>query len=339
MLDIASLTVGMRVRVQGMDENHAAALTDVRTSLPPVVVHASTMTVIDGAHRLHAARAQGQTRIEAVLVEGDVADAFVLAVGLNARHGLPLSRADRRMAVARLLQYHPEWSDRRIAMVVGVSPKTVGAVRKDPTEELPQSTTRIGLDGRTRRVDTADDYGRRGAGSRPAEPSMAQARSSRPDTPIGSTSLAPEAGALAAIHALSRQLQELREQLETSLAAGPAGHTPTPPCAAGSECASTPSASLGTDRGVADPQPPSPAHTADLARVIESLLKDPSVRGSEAGRTLLRLLLAHPMVRVGFEEIALAVPAHRRHSLAEVARKCGREWLLLASSIAGSRPQ
>jgi hypothetical protein len=29
----------------------------------------------------------------------------------------------------------PDWSDRRIAGVVGISPKTVGALRKRPTEE------------------------------------------------------------------------------------------------------------------------------------------------------------------------------------------------------------
>ncbi len=88
--------------------------------------------------------------------DGSIEDAFVLSVRLNGRHGLPLSLAERRSAAARIAGTHPQWSDRAIAAVVGLSPKTVGRVRRRSSEEIPQSNTRLGQDGRARPLRAGD---------------------------------------------------------------------------------------------------------------------------------------------------------------------------------------
>jgi hypothetical protein len=43
-------------------------------------------------------------------------------------HGLPLTLADRLAAAARIVTACPYWSDRAVAAVAGLSPKTVTAV-------------------------------------------------------------------------------------------------------------------------------------------------------------------------------------------------------------------
>jgi hypothetical protein len=55
------------------DDEHVNALTDVEDRLPPIIVHRPTMRVIDGTHRLRAAKLRGARRIRARYFEGDEA--------------------------------------------------------------------------------------------------------------------------------------------------------------------------------------------------------------------------------------------------------------------------
>lgn len=155
VMPVAVLRDQPSVRVNGVNEDHVLVLAELPGGLPPIVVHRTSLRVIDGMHRVRAARLRGDQHISAVLVDGDDAEALVLAVRLNTRHGLPLSRRDRRAAVERLLDARPEWSDRRIAAVVGVSHKTVGAVRRRSTGETAQTNTSVGRDGRARPRDAS----------------------------------------------------------------------------------------------------------------------------------------------------------------------------------------
>ncbi|MFC7843754.1 transcriptional regulator, partial [Streptomyces sp. NPDC057382] len=99
------------------------------------------MTVIDGVHRLRAVERSGATHISAVLFNGDERQAFLLAVKLNSNHGLPLSLADRKAAALHLLADFPEWSNRRLAGVVGLSDKTVAALRQRSGGDFTHPTT------------------------------------------------------------------------------------------------------------------------------------------------------------------------------------------------------
>jgi ParB-like chromosome segregation protein Spo0J len=152
---VAGLRADLGLRVSGVDHGHIAVLAALANDLPPIVVHRSSMQVVDGTHRLRAAQVRGEAEIRAVFVDGDHVDALVLAIRLNARHGLPLTRRDRELAVRRLLRARPEWSDRRIAGLSGVSHKTVGKVRQRASGEIPQSH-RLGADGRMRPRDPVE---------------------------------------------------------------------------------------------------------------------------------------------------------------------------------------
>lgn len=152
MVPIKSIVVADSPRLAGISVEHARALAEVETALPPIIVQRATMQVLDGMHRLHAATLRGQEAIEVVFFEGKSADAFVVAVQANVEHGLPLSRADRNTAAARIVRSHPQWSDRMIASIAGLSPKTVGSIRLRSSDELPQSSVRLGRDGRLRPI-------------------------------------------------------------------------------------------------------------------------------------------------------------------------------------------
>jgi hypothetical protein len=59
------------------------------------------MRVLDGMHRVRAAILRGDAVIAAVFFDGDADAGFVEAVRANISHGLPLTVADRKAAVAR----------------------------------------------------------------------------------------------------------------------------------------------------------------------------------------------------------------------------------------------
>lgn len=89
------------------------------------------MRVIDGMHRVRAAQIRGETEIRATFFVGDDSEAFVAGVRANTTHGLPLSLEDREAAARRIVELFPDWSNRAIASVSGLSDKTVGAIRDD----------------------------------------------------------------------------------------------------------------------------------------------------------------------------------------------------------------
>ena len=152
---VASLLPADSPRLKGESAEHVQVLALSEAVLPPIVVHLATRRVIDGMHRLRAARLRGDSEILVRFYDGDDEDAFIVAVERNVAHGLPLSQADRTTAAARIVRVRPQWSDRKVASVTGLSATTVGAIRRRSADASgrPEIRTRVGRDGRARPVD------------------------------------------------------------------------------------------------------------------------------------------------------------------------------------------
>jgi hypothetical protein len=154
---MARLVVKTSIREGGVNEEHVRRLMRLGGRWSPILVHEGTGVVIDGVHRVAAARLLGLVRMEATLFSGGPDEALIESVRRNVHHGLPLTLRERKWAAGRVLGVHPHWSDRRIAAICALSPKTVGRLRvpsDDPPEELPQLDTsvRMGCDNRLRPV-------------------------------------------------------------------------------------------------------------------------------------------------------------------------------------------
>jgi ParB-like chromosome segregation protein Spo0J len=141
------------LRATGLDPAHVETLAELADAWPPIVVRRADHTVIDGQHRLAAAVQLGLRRVRAVYFDGTADDAYVEFVRCNVGHGLPLGIDERRAAVRRILGTHPERSDRGIAELCGVSPKTVARMRDELGVREGRATSRVGRDGRSRPVD------------------------------------------------------------------------------------------------------------------------------------------------------------------------------------------
>ena len=118
--------------------------------LNPCVLRAKTggFYILDGWHRVLAAKALGLDRIVVTLYGGDrtytLEEARVLSATVNTAHGLRRSDADKRKAVTILLTDEPGRTNDATARLAGVSPSLVAAVRREMVDAgtltLPQTT-------------------------------------------------------------------------------------------------------------------------------------------------------------------------------------------------------
>ncbi len=156
-LPVAALRPADSPRRAGEDFGHIEMLASIEDRLPPILVHRGSKRVIDGMHRLRAAKLRGDDLIEVCWFDGTDQEAFVLAVTANTTHGLPLSLTDRTLATERIIASQPTWSDRAIAAAAGLGARTVGNIRRRIQDEagMEPVSARTGRDGRVRPVDNS----------------------------------------------------------------------------------------------------------------------------------------------------------------------------------------
>ncbi|WP_411757123.1 ParB N-terminal domain-containing protein [Streptomyces venezuelae] len=275
--------------------------------------------IIDGLHRLEAAKLCGDHSITARLVECTDAEALVLAMKANTSHGLPLSRADRMAGAERVLLAHPEWSDRAIASVTGLSAKTIAALRERSACATPPGGQRLGLDGKLRAV-SAGEGRRRAAAYIHAHPEATLREVAR-ETEVS----------LGTVHDVSARLRRgisperdgLRgagARLTLHPAERPADPPPAPPAAA---------EDLPARRPATVPAEAPPAWETVAAKVAN----DPCIRYTAGGKEFLQWMALHASDPDGWRELVGAVPAHWVGVIAPIAESVGKEWSLFAERL------
>lgn len=155
---VADLQPGPAVRRQPLDHSHVAALAELPERWPPILVSSGTMAVVDGMHRVAAARHLGLLSMRARIFEGNDHEALIEAVRANVTHGLPLRLDERTGAARQILAGSPDRSDRAIAEICGIDHKTVARLRATlaTSADSPAPVTRMGRDHRVRPVNAAE---------------------------------------------------------------------------------------------------------------------------------------------------------------------------------------
>lgn len=148
-LSLEELRPGPAVRSGPLDRRHVAALAENLDETPPVLVACPSRRLLDGHHRVAAARRRGDTDIAVTWWHGSDDEMFTIAVERNTTHGIPLSLKDRRSAAKVHLWDRPAMSDRSIAKACGLAPSTVGIIRREMTGLAAHPGTVTGLDGKS----------------------------------------------------------------------------------------------------------------------------------------------------------------------------------------------
>ncbi|ALE76906.1 hypothetical protein FRP1_29575 (plasmid) [Pseudonocardia sp. EC080625-04] len=301
MLEVRSLVLGDSPRRFGEDLEYVRMLADLDHKLPPILVHRQTRKVIDGAHRLRAAAMRGDSSIEVTFYDGAYESAFVEAVEANTTHGLPLSKADREAAARKIIKFFPQWSDRAIAKVTGLSAKKISSLRGDATRV---DAVRIGKDGRARPLDSS-------AGRLRA----AKLITAQPDASL--SAIARSSGIAVGT------VRDVREKLRR-------GEDPVPQ-------SRRKNASSEADRPIpatTESAPPREAgKTFEPTGAVQMLQRDPSLRLSLAGRKLLHVVAVTQFISDNLDSLVNLLPSHCRPVLADLARNCAYAWQTFAVEV------
>ena len=327
-LAVSRLQGDLSAREQGLDHDHVKVLAQCPDLLPPIVVHKKSLRVIDGLHRLRVAELRGQDEIDVTLFDGSEEEAFALGVLLNVRHGLPLPLGDRKAGATRILLTNPDWSDRFVASLVGLSRKTISNIRRSSTGDGCQLNERIGRDGRARPIDPVG--GRRRA---------AEVLAENPELSL--RELARAAGISVST------ARDVRLRLGNGDDPVPNGlrRSVSSPPADGGEGSTRPQLLPDEDRHAGDDAVSSALgsrkrweassggefKTASFDLSLERLMKDPAIRFNEAGRGLVRQLAAAHLAVTRCQQALPFAPAHCLATVAELAQIQAKAWLELVA--------
>jgi ParB-like chromosome segregation protein Spo0J len=296
--------------------------------LPPILVQRNSLRVIDGTHRLEAAKARGERFIRARVINCADNAAYILAVRANTSHGLPLSRADRAASARRILGWHPDWSDCAIGINTGLSAKTVARIRRESADEIQQFTKRLGRDGKRRPV-TALEGRKRAAEYIAARPEASLREVAREtDVSLGTVQdvrarMRRGLDPVTASRGGRRLAAVERPAVRTAASRQPAPGLPGPPAARTTLLPS----GIGPRHGERPARPPL------WPRLAPKLAGDPRLRYTEGGRALLRWMTAHMMDTGQWQEYADSVPSHWLDDISALAEQASEEWRSFAEHL------
>jgi uncharacterized ParB-like nuclease family protein len=129
----------MDERLQSRTEINEETVSDYADAIsngaefPPVLVFFDGINyyLTDGYHRVLAHKRAQKVSILCDVVQGTIRDAILHSTGVNAKHGMRRTYADKRKAVMTLLDDFEwsDWSNSEIARRCGVSPTFVSSLR------------------------------------------------------------------------------------------------------------------------------------------------------------------------------------------------------------------
>lgn len=125
--------------------------------LPPIdVFHdGSEYFAADGFHRLLAAQRAHRASIPCTVHKGTARDARIFGMTANDRHGLRMSREDKRACVEWLLDQPGRRSQTQVADMAGVSRRTVATIVADRKPKSVQTSQPSGGGGSSQSVQTS----------------------------------------------------------------------------------------------------------------------------------------------------------------------------------------
>lgn len=226
-----------------------------------------------------------------------------------------LEHADRVAAAERLVRAHPSWSDRLVGSVTGLSDKTVGALRRRSNTDSPRPASRVGRDGRSRPVDGTEGRLR-----------ASRVIASNPEASL--RRIAREAGvAVSTAQDVRRRMEEGRSPLPERQSAPDAVTVSIVSLHIGEdEDAERRPTTRREGRKSARKRRRSAPEAAAVRAAMAQLRNDPSLRLTDSGRALLRLLTGHQAALAAYYRLVESVPAHCSDALATIVGAHAWAW-------------
>lgn len=306
---VNSLTPGFYLRQAGTDSTHVRLLADAAgtAKLPPILVQKYGCRIIDGMHRVEAAKLRGEPNISARVIDCSDEEALVLAIKSNIQHGLPLSKVDRISGAKRILAAHRDWSDRAVSEIAGLSAKTIASLRNRSTADAQFNGKRLGRDGKRRPLSAAE--GRKRAAEYLEMYPAASLREVAREADVS----------LGTVHDVRERLRRGSDPVLTERGR-PDQDFPTAP-------ESPPAGALRprSDRYV--------SQQLAWPTISSKIASDPTLKYTEGGRAFLRWMAVHSAQADQWQEFVDAIPMHWMKDVCRVADTVSAEWQEFAERL------
>ena len=154
-ISIADIRLDSSYRIrENLDQDTVERYMETFDRLPPITVFSvdGTLKIVDGEHRLTAAKRLDLAEIDADIKEGTDSEAREYAYLANLHHGRPLNRKEKQKVIEGMLRLHSERADNWIAEDVGCKSETVSTRREEleSTFQIGKLDELIGKDGKPR---------------------------------------------------------------------------------------------------------------------------------------------------------------------------------------------
>jgi hypothetical protein len=338
---VNALVAGFHLRQIGTDATHVRLLADAAWSvrLPPILVQRQGSRVIDGLHRLEAAKIRGDKTIKARVIDCSDAEALILAVKSNTLHGLPLSRADRISSAKRILTTHPDWSDRALAAVTGLSAKAIASIRNSSANGVQFDGKRLGRDGKRHPVASVGGRQR-----------VLDYISAHPEASIREVARETDVS-IGTVHDVREKIRkgepvvpETRttgeEESHISHGAGnypaeqgPGGSGQETRCLGRNDAQDPQGGVPGAVRALHARGTVGNSRQASWLVIAGRLSGDPTLRYTEGGRAFLRWMATHCAQADEWREFVDAVPQHWLDEVGQLADAMSAEWRQFAERL------
>lgn len=318
---VGSLVPGFYLRQAGTDTTHVRLLADAAgtVKLPPILVQATGCRIIDGMHRVEAAKLRGAQHINARVLDCTDAEALVLAIKSNTLHGLPLSKAERVSGAKRILATHQDWSDRAVAEIAGLSAKTIASLRNRSVDQSQFHGKRLGRDGKRRPLSAAE--GRRRAAEYIGAHPQASLRQVAREADVS----------LGTVHDVREKIRRGSDPVGSERSAPAREGATQPPAEAAVPRALPPRAV--PPRAVRAGSERLHAQQSEWPSISGKLAGDPALKYTEGGRAFLRWMAAHSAQADEWREFIDAIPVHWVGDVSHVAETVSAEWREFAERL------
>jgi ParB-like chromosome segregation protein Spo0J len=316
-VQVDSLVPGFHLRMAGTDAAHVRLLADAAGSvqLPPILVQKSSLRIIDGMHRVEVAKLRGECVIRARIIDCSEEKALVLAVKSNTLHGLPLTRADRISSAKRILGAHPDWSDRKVAGIAGLSGKSIASLRNSAVGGAQFDGKRLGRDGKRRPMVAAEGRLRAAEYVRANPEASVRQIASETEVSLGTAHDVRQK----IRHGANLRLAELSpREVQAAPVPQPASLPVSPPV---TNIRARAAAAASSVRQLA------------WSAVICKLAGDPALKYTDGGRAFLRWMTQHAMHPDEWREFADAIPERWLEEVRQAAVTMSEEWGQFASEL------
>lgn len=153
-LNLTDVTIdnALNPRDGALDQGAVWDYSEHIADLPPMQafdIPGEGLILVAGFHRYAAHQLAGQGQGRFIIHQGDRVAAAEFADLDNLKHGLHLTRAEKRGVIGRYLTRHPERSDVWVAKDCRTTDKTVRSVREEleAASEIPRLDKLVGQDG------------------------------------------------------------------------------------------------------------------------------------------------------------------------------------------------